>query len=235
MADVTGGAPVAVVTGGAGFIGSAVVRALEAAGHRAVALDREGPYALDLGDEAQVRQVAKQILVDFGRCDVIVHAGVAFARAGLAELDAGLLRQVMAVNVESALWLMQELTPAMTERGFGRVVLLVSDTFWSPPSAPGMLPYIASKGALVGIARSLSRTLGPSGVTINCVAPGMTPPPSPQPGMGPEFVADVVRRQALPRALVPDDVAGVVAFLASPASQGLTGQTICPDGGLVLL
>jgi pyridoxal 4-dehydrogenase len=235
VADAKGDSPVAVVTGGAGFIGSAVVQALQSTGHRAVALDREGPYGLNLGDEAQVRQVAKQVLADFGRCDVIVHAGVAFERSDLAGLDVDLWRRVMAVNVESVLWLMQELTPGMSQRGFGRVILLVSNTFFSPPAAPGMLPYIASKGALVGVARTLSRTFGPDGITINCVAPGMTPPPPPNPGMGPELIADVVRRQAIPRSLVPDDVAGVVAFLASAASQGMTGQTLCPDGGLALL
>ncbi len=235
MTDASGDSPVALVTGGAGFIGSAVVAALESAGHRAVALDRTGPYALDLGDEAEVRQTAKRVLADFGRCDVIVHAGVAFERADFASLDADLWRRVMAVNVESVLWLMQELTPGMEQRGFGRVILLVSDTFFSPPAAPGMLPYIASKGALVGVARSMSRTFGPTGITINCVAPGMTPPPPPDPGMGPELIADVVRRQAIPRRLVPEDVSSVVAFLASPASQGMTGQTLCPDGGLVLL
>lgn len=235
MGDSRAARPVAVVTGGTGFIGSAVGVALAASGYEVVNLDREGPYALDLGEESEVRQVSKRVLAEYGRCDTVVHAGVAFERAGLAELDADLLRRMMAVNVESALWLLQELTPGMAERGFGRVILLVSDTFFSPPAAEGMLPYIASKGALIGVARALCKTLGPGGITINCVAPGMTPPPPPAPRMSEELIADVARRQAIPRSLVPDDVAGVVAFLASPQSQGLTGQTLCPDGGLVLL
>jgi len=228
--------PVALVTGGAGFIGSAIVKALEADGHRVVVLDRHGPsavdLAVDLADEEAVRAAARRVLGDFGRCDVLVHAGVAFGRAALSALDAGLMRTVMAVNVESVLWLLQELTPAMSARRFGRVVMLVSDTFWDPPPVSDMLPYIASKGALIGAARSLARSLGGSGITVNCVAPGITPPPGG--GMGPDLAEAVRQRQALPRTLVPDDVAQVVAFLARPGSEALTGQTLCPDGGLVL-
>lgn len=223
--------PVAIVTGGAGFIGSAIVDALEASGHHVVVLDRQGEPAVDLADEDAVRQAARGVLWDFGRCDVLVHAGVAFERASLPDLDAILMRRVMSVNVESVLWLMQELAPAMSEREFGRVILLVSDTFWDPPPVSDMLPYIVSKGALIGAARSLARSLGDSGITVNCVAPGMTPPPNG--GMGPDLIEDVRRRQAVPRTLVPDDVAQVVAFLARPESQALTGQTLCPDNGLV--
>ena len=140
----------------------------------------------------------------------------------------------MAVNVEAPLWLMQEFAPGMRTRGFGRCVLVVSDTFFDPPAVEDMLPYITSKGALIGAARALARSLGTDGITVNCVAPGMTPPPVPVPGLGKDLADAVVRRQALPRSLVPDDVAVVVAFLATRAAQAVTGQTICPDGGLVL-
>ncbi|MEQ1703614.1 MAG: SDR family oxidoreductase [Ilumatobacteraceae bacterium] len=234
MADGGESKPVAVVTGGNGFIGSAIVRHLAASGHEVVVVDREGEFSADLATEADVRRVARRVLAEYGRCDVLVHAAVAFERSTLDQLGASLLRTVMAVNVEAPLWLMQEFTPGMKARGFGRGIFLVSDTFWDPPAVSDMLPYITSKGALIGAARSLARSLGADGITVNCVAPGMTPPPVPEPGLGKELADAVVRRQALPRSLVPDDVAVVVAFLATPGAQAMTGQSICPDGGLVL-
>lgn len=226
---------VAVVTGGAGYIGSAIVCALRDTGHDVAVIDRAGcRYAADLESESEVRQVAAEIIRHYGRCDVLVHAAVAFTRADLAALSAATLRQVMAVNVEAALWLCQEFTPAMATRGFGRIVFITSDTVWNPPPVPGMLPYIVSKMALMGAARSLARNLGPSGITVNCVAPGLTPPPDPQNGMPPDWDGDVLGRQALQRTLVPEDVAAAVVFLAGDAAQALSGQTLCPDGGLIL-
>lgn len=225
--------PVALVTGGAGFIGKAIVETLRDRGHRVVFLDRVGDEPVDLGDEHQVRAAARGVLERYGRCDVLVHAGVNFSRATLGDLSASLLRKVMAVNVESVLWLAQELTPQMAARGFGRVVMVVSDTFFDPPPVADTLPYITSKGALIGASRSLARSLGAQGITVNCVAPGITAPES-GPGLGGGVADAVLLRQALPRPLVPADVASVVAFLASPEAEAITGQTICPDGGFVL-
>jgi 3-oxoacyl-[acyl-carrier protein] reductase len=84
---------------------------------------------------------------------------------------------VQAVNVESALWLAQAFTPGMARRGFGRIVIITSDTFWSPPT-PVLLPYVASKGALLGIVRSLAMGLGPDGIAVTAVAPGLTDTPA---------------------------------------------------------
>jgi 3-oxoacyl-[acyl-carrier protein] reductase len=224
---------VAVVTGGAGAIGSAIAGALAMTGHAVAVLDREGEFPVDLARHGEVHAAATAVLERHRRCDVLVHAAACFDRAALAEVDLDTWRRVQAVNVESAVWLCQALAPGMAERGFGRIVFITSDTVWSPPVAE-LLPYIASKAALEGVARSLARSLGAQGITVNCVEPGLTRTPAAEAGMPPEAFEAVRRAQALPRSLVPEDVAGVVAFLASDAAAALTGQTLCADGGLVL-
>ena len=180
-----------------------------------------------------MRAAADQVLERMGRCDVLVHAAAAFDRAALDELDAATWRRVQAVNVESALWLAQAFVPGMVQRGFGRIVMIVSDTVFNPP-APDLLPYVASKAALIGVARSLARSLGPSHITVNCVAPGLTRTPAAEAGMPESAFEEVRAQQALPRTLMPEDVSGVVSFLASDAAAAITGQTLCADGGLVL-
>jgi 3-oxoacyl-[acyl-carrier protein] reductase len=224
---------VAVITGGAGAIGSAIVSALGAAGHETVVLDREGGIPVDLARQCEVNAAAATLLARHGRCDVLVHAAACFDQATLADVDLDTWRRVQAVNVEAALWLCQALVPGMAARGFGRIVFITSDTVWDPP-APELLPYVASKAALEGVARSLARSLGAGGITVNCVEPGLTRTPAAEAGIPAEAFEAVRARQALPRSLVPEDVAGVVAFLASDASGALTGQTLCADGGLVL-
>ncbi|MBS1844751.1 MAG: SDR family oxidoreductase [Actinobacteria bacterium] len=224
---------VALVTGGAGAIGGAIARALEADGYLVVALDREAELACDLSSEAATRGAAAELLERHGRCDVLVHAAAAFDRGNLDTVDAATWRRVQAVNVEAALWLCQELVPGMRERRFGRIVFITSDTVWRPP-APVLLPYITSKAALEGLGRALASALGGDGVTVNCVAPGLTDTPAARAGMPAAAFDTVCEAQALPRRLVPDDVAAMVSHVASERAEALTGQTLSVDGGLVM-
>jgi NAD(P)-dependent dehydrogenase (short-subunit alcohol dehydrogenase family) len=224
---------IAVVTGGAGAIGGSIAAALDGAGHQVVILDQAGQPPVDLSDEQQVRAAAQAVLDRHGRCDVLVHAAAAFDRADLARVDLGTWRRVQAVNVESALLLAQAFAPGMAGRGFGRIIFVVSDTVWSPPAAD-MLPYVTSKGALVALARALAVGLGADGVAVTCVAPGLTDTAAARAGLPPAAFDDVRSRQALPRTLVPQDVAATVAFLATDEAAALTGQTLCVDGGLIL-
>ena len=155
---------------------------------------------------------------------------VAFGPFETFELD--MWRRVQAVNVESALLLTQAFAPGMRERGFGRVIFIVSNTFSRPPGAH-MLAYVASKGALIGMARALAVGLGRDGIAVTAVAPGLTRTPASNVVPAEEF-ADVAAHQALPRPLTPDDTAAVVAMLAGDDAAALTGQTLTVDGGLVL-
>ena len=231
---MTGPGPrVAVVTGGAGAIGASIAAALGAASHQVIILDQAGDPPVDLADEHQVRAAAHRVLGQAGRCDVLIHAAAAFDRADLARLDLAVWRRVQAVNVESALLLAQAFVPGMAARGFGRIIFVVSDTIWAPPAAD-LLPYVTSKGALVALARTLAVAHGGDGIAVTCVAPGLTETPAARQGMPAAVFEDVRSRQALPRTLVPQDVAATVAFLATDSAAALTGQTICVDGGLIL-
>ncbi len=223
----------AVVTGGAGAIGSAIVTALATAGHSVDVLDRGGTHPIDLGDPDAVRTAAHVLRERGPACDVLVHAAACFDRATLAELTLESWRRVQAVNVESALLLIQAFAPAMVAQRFGRIVFVVSDTIWDPP-APDLLAYVASKAALVGAARTLARAYGPHGITVNCVAPGLTPTPAAVSDTPAAAFADVLERQAIKRPLAPEDVAATVAFLATDDAGAITGQTLSVDGGLAL-
>jgi NAD(P)-dependent dehydrogenase (short-subunit alcohol dehydrogenase family) len=223
---------VAVVTGGAGAIGGAVAETMRSGGHRVVIVDRNGDVACDLADTEQVRQAADVILRDYGRCDLLVHAAGAFDRMTLDTFDLAAFRSVQAVNVEAMLLLAQKFAPGMRERRFGRIISIVSNTFWAPP-AGDLLAYVASKGSLIGLTRVLAHALGGYGISVTAVAPGLTRTPGSS-GVAEEEFEAVLVQQALPRALVPEDVGATVAFLARPEAAALTGQTITTDGGVVL-
>ena len=222
---------VAVVTGGAGGIGSAIVARL-APEHTVVVLDRTGDVVVDLGDADDVRRAAGVVLDRYGGCDVFVHAAATFAFGPLEQVELDTWRRIQAVNVESALLLTQAFAPGMQERGFGRVIFIVSNTFWSPPDGQ-MLPYVASKGALIGMTRTLAVGLGGDGIAVTAVAPGLTHTPASATRAAAEF-ADTEAHMALHRPLTPDDTAAVVGMLARDEAEALTGQTLTADGGLVM-
>jgi NAD(P)-dependent dehydrogenase (short-subunit alcohol dehydrogenase family) len=206
---------VAVVTGGAGAIGGAIAARL-APDHTVVVLDRTGDVVVDLGDPDDVRRAAELVLDRYGGCDVFVHAAAMVAFGPFDQFELDVWRRVQAVNVESALLLTQAFAPGMRDRGFGRVIFIVSNTFWRPPGA-----------------HTLAVGLGSDGVAVTAVAPGLTRTPATDVVPAAEF-ADVEAHQALPRPLTPDDTAAVAAMLAGDDAAALTGQTLTVDGGLVL-
>jgi len=237
---------VAIVTGGARGIGRACAERLAADGHRVVIADRQGADAaaadipgavartVDLSDAAQTGALANWVLEQQGRCDVLVNNAAQMGIHTLEELTLEIWRRFQAVSVEAPFLLCARLIPAMVAAGGGRVVNIVSDTLWSPPGA-GLVAYITMKGALLGMTRSLATEYGGRNVTVNAVAPGLTPTPGSTADTPSAVFKAVLERQAINRAMSPEDVAGAVGYLTSEAASAITGQTLCVDGGLVMM
>jgi 3-oxoacyl-[acyl-carrier protein] reductase len=117
----------------------------------------------------------------------------------------------------------------MREHGYGKIVNVSSDTVFKGP--PLRIHYVTSKAALLGFTRTLARELGPAGIRVNAVAPGIVLSEE-QPNAGTPARREAAEQaQVLPGALVPDDVAGTVVFLASPESDAITGQVLLVNAG----
>jgi 3-oxoacyl-[acyl-carrier protein] reductase/(S)-1-phenylethanol dehydrogenase len=168
-----------------------------------------------------------------GPCAVLVNNAADLTRGTLAETTPAQLRGVLAVNVEAAFALCRRVAPAMADRHWGRIVNVASDTFDRPPG-PGLVAYITSKGAIVGLTRALAIELGPAGITVNAISPGLTRTGTAAADQPEELFAAVREGQAIKRTLEPADYAGLLGFLVSDRAGVITGQTISADAGLVL-
>lgn len=241
---------VALVTGAARGIGQAIALRLAADGHvlaladilpadeTVTAIKDAGGEAFavisDLGSPTDVDLLVREVSGQYGRCDVLVNCAALMLMRPFGELDLDTWRHVQAVNVEAAFQLCAAFVPGMAERGFGRIINVASNTVWKPPG-PGFVAYIASKGAIVGFTRAMAVELGPAGITVNAIAPGLTRTPGAEQGETAEHFEQVRLDQAIKRSLQPGDMAGTVAFLASDDAAMITGQAIRIDGGLATL
>jgi NAD(P)-dependent dehydrogenase (short-subunit alcohol dehydrogenase family) len=239
---------VAVVTGAASGIGAAIASRLAERGIAVAALDLHGPAGAsqstdprvvtarcDVTQAESVRACVAGVLERFGRIDILVNNAGVYPFEPFDSISIEGWRRVFAVNVEGVVLCCQAVIPAMRARGWGRIVNVGSNAFHM--GIEGLTHYTASKGAVVGLTRSLAVELGGTGITVNVVAPTVTRTPGSQTlfAQAPEIVESVVARQAIRRAGEPGDVADAVALLCRDESGFITGQTLAADGGLVKL
>jgi 3-oxoacyl-[acyl-carrier protein] reductase len=198
----------------------AVVSDLEAVGRRALAI------AADNTDPRAVDAAVKQTVATFGRLDILVNNAGIFSAGPLDTLTLQDFDAAMAVNVR-AVFIASRAAAAQMGEG-GRIISIGSNLAERVPG-PGLSIYAASKAALVGLTKGMARDLGSRGITVNVVHPGSTDTDM-NPAEGPS--ADAQRSlMAIPRYGEPCDVAGLVAWLASPAGRFVTGAALTIDGG----
>ena len=240
---------VAIVTGAAGGLGRAFCLALSAAGARLAAADLSGEGAeqtaaavvaaggeaiavvVDVTSPAETKQMAATALDRWGRVDILVNNAGLYAtlsRRPFYELPLEEWERVMAVNLKGPWLCARAVYPAMKQQGYGKIINIASATFFS--GSPLWSHYVASKGGLIGLTRAMAREVGYDGICVNAIAPGFTLTEASRSVM-PEAESYGVTRGAIKRAEQPKDVAGLVVFLASEASNFITGQTMVVDGG----
>ncbi|MGH7126664.1 MAG: SDR family oxidoreductase [Stellaceae bacterium] len=188
---------------------------------------------VDLADPASVQALADDVRKHEGKIDGLVNNAAIATNVGgktFDEIDIELWDRVMRVNVRGTWLVTRALAPMFPEGGHGRIVNLASDTaLWG---APRLLAYVASKGAVISMTRSLARELGPRGIGVTAVAPGILR------NEATEYVPAERHRmyeigRAVPGPQVPEDIADVVAFLLTPGALPLTGQVLPVNAGFV--
>lgn len=198
---------------------------ITAEGGQAIAL------AVDVSDENSTQRMAAQTAERWARIDVLVNNAAIYGGLERKMFDAispAEWDRVMAVNVKGPWLCARAVFPYMKAQKSGKIINVSSATFFS--GSAQWAHYVTSKGGVIGLTRALAKELGDYGINVNAIAPGFTLTEASQ-ALIPNAERYGVDRGAIKRAEQPDDLVGVAVFLASPASDFITGQTIVVDGG----
>ena len=240
----------AVVTGASRGIGAAIARALARSGWRVAVCCRENrekaervcreieaaggtalPFCADVAREEDIQRMFEEIGVSLGEPSALVcSAGIAHWGL-LTDMTAAEWDRLFAVNVRGAFLCCHAVLPAMIRRKNGRIVLISS--MWGQVGASCEAAYSATKAALIGLTKALAQEEGPSGVTVNCIAPGVIETDM-MAGFSSADKAELCEETPLGRLGTADDVAAAAAFLCSDAASFITGQVLGVNGGFVV-
>ena len=234
----------ALVTGAGQGMGAAIAARLARDGHHVAVNDINAETArataADIGGTAHPFDVADPdaaaaAIEDIGPVDLLVANHAYMTMAPFETADPGDWDRTIAVNLLGTATLIERVAPGMRERGFGRIVVIASE--WGVIGWPNATSYAASKGGLIALVKSAARALGPHGIAVNAIAPGITDTPQLQVDADDAGIslAEMIERYAadvpLGRVGDPADIAEVVAFLCSEPAIALVGQVLQPNGG----
>jgi 3-oxoacyl-[acyl-carrier protein] reductase len=203
-------------------------------------ISAEGGCALavvtDVSSPDSVRAATERIAAEFGPVEILINNAAMFTVLGRQSFDKIPFEEwerVMRVNVTGSWLCAASVAEGMRSAKWGRIINISSSTV--PLGLPMFAHYVTSKAAVIGLTRTMATELGPHGVTVNCVLPGLTETEVENPGRNDAIRNKVIDLQCVKRLGVPEDLVGMMLFLASPASSFITGQSIAVDGGSVFL
>ena len=239
------GEKVVLITGASRGIGAAAARRFAAGGYRvavnylhakeraeALAAEIGGwPVRADVTDPAQVQNMVDELLDKFCQLDILIcNAGVAQQKL-FGDLTDADWRRIFAVNVDGTFHAIRAALPHFIHRKGGRILTVSS--MWGQVGASCEVAYSAAKAAVIGLTKALAKELGPSGITVNCVAPGVIDTEMNQ-TLTPQDLAALAEETPLGRIGAPEEVAEALWYLASDTAGFVTGQVLAPNGGLVI-
>jgi 3-oxoacyl-[acyl-carrier protein] reductase len=240
----------ALITGAATGIGEAIARLFASEGARVFLLDRDAArnhevagsiraaggwaqdFAGDVRHAADIAPAVSSAMEQFGQIDILINNAGIYPRQPFLEMLEEQWDEMHAVNLKSMFHCLKLVLPHMVARGAGNVVNISSVTFLL--GMGNMAHYVASKGGVIGLTRSLAREMGEHNIHINCITPGAIKTEAEARFVTGEQAKEMMAHQCLQRRLMPLDVARVCLFLSSELSDGMTGQCLNVDGGWVM-
>ena len=242
---------VAVVTGGARAIGAEICRTLAGLGAHVVSFDLSDSadtvasikaaggsatgIVCDVTDEQRVDAAVAEVLDRHGRIDILVNNAGIFSplpRRPFWEIPPDEWDLMFRVNVRSVYLVSRAVSAPMRQARRGRIVNIASNVFSF--GMPNFMHYVASKGAVVGMTRAMARELGPYGIAVNSVSPGLVTTEVTEKTVPAEYREQVARGQCLTTPILPSDIAQAVAYLVGPQARMVTGQNLMVNGGATM-
>jgi len=209
-----------------------VVKEIKSKGGEAVAM------ATDISDEDATRKIAERVIKQFGRVDILLNNAAIYYGINVKPWDAWTVAEwdrIFAVNVKGTWLCCKAIAPLMVKQSRGKIINIASNVA-RVPAAQAFLAYAVSKGAVYTLTHALARALGSSGINVNAIAPGYTATEASLGQQDSEHTFKLATsEQSITRRELPADLVGTAVFLASPASDFITGQVIYVDGGTVML